>query len=154
MLNIFIVIAFIATVLFFLLDLDSPDLNKRDKEFKPKDNAPDSDSSLHPESQPTIEWDSYEGNMFMSRAEKQEYMVSEDWVNLKAMRMFLAEHKCEVEGCECTTNLHLHHVDYIMLGTGSRELPYVRIVCGFHHQLVHDKLGYDRTTKFPLECLK
>jgi len=101
-----------------------------------------------------IEWELANANMFMSRVEKQKYMLTEDWANLKEMCMLLADHQCEVEGCECTTNLHLHHVDYIMLGTGSKELPYVRIVCGFHHQLIHDKLGYDRTTKFPLECLK
>lgn len=101
-----------------------------------------------------IEWELANGNMLMSRAEKQEYMFSDDWANLKAMRMFLAEYKCEVEGCECNTNLHLHHVDYIMLGAGSKELPYVRIVCGFHHQLIHEKLGYARPTKYPLECLK
>ena len=93
----------------------------------------------------------YDGNMFMSAEDKQAYMHSNKWKNLKKYRMIIANNKCEVLGCNETDNLQLHHITYENLG--DEDINDVRIVCGDHHQQIHDKLGYDRTTEYPITII-
>jgi len=96
-----------------------------------------------PELQPNL--------MFISADSKADYMRTVEWQNLKQQRLVIANYQCEVEGCTESQGLHLHHVDYIRLT--QEFIEDLRLVCPYHHNLVHDKLGYDRTTKYPLECL-
>ena len=43
-----------------------------------------------------------------------------------------AGYRCEVPGCACRTNLHVHHVQRRSQG-GSDELPNLAVVCAAHH---------------------
>lgn len=91
--------------------------------------------------------------MFISRQKKQEYMRTIKWKNLKIQRMKIAQHKCEC--CGSTDNLHLHHVTYIRLT--QEHIEDLLILCGGPngcHQKIHNKLGYDRTTEYPLSEIK
>ena len=43
-----------------------------------------------------------------------------------------AGYRCEVPGCVCRTNLHVHHIQRRSQG-GSDELPNLAVVCAAHH---------------------
>jgi len=100
-------------------------------------------------------------NQFCTRAEKQEHMRSEYWLDLKAERMVIANGTCEVDGCDRQHNLHLHHTHYLTLLVES--VDDVVLVCGDfyvdgtlvkgHHQQVHDKTGYSRVNTHDLSVL-
>ena len=88
---------------------------------------------------------------FMSKQDKQEYMKSKEWKQLKAFRMMIAKRTCECEGCNNKTNLHLHHITYIRLGHES--IADLCILSNIHHQQVHHKVGYGRELEYPLKVL-
>lgn len=87
---------------------------------------------------------------FMSALEKRIYLQSAEWKALKQQRLALANNACE--HCGCKSNLHLHHVTYKRLG--AEELSDLRIVCFSCHNKIHEKLGKDRLTDYPLSILK
>lgn len=90
-------------------------------------------------------------DQFMSPEQKAEHLLSDFWYDLRSQRMVIANHQCEVPGCNSKHRLNCHHTHYLTLGNETVED--VRIVCRSCHQQIHDKLGYNRVTKYPLNCL-
>jgi len=97
----------------------------------------------------------YLSNMYMSKGEKQDHLRSEYWKHLRVERLLKAGgYICEACGTE-TVKLDLHHVIYDHLGC--EPVEDVRLLCrGSNgcHQRIHDLLGYDRATKYPIEVLQ
>ena len=87
---------------------------------------------------------------YISAEEKRAYMQSEKWGILKYLRMLIAQDKCEC--CGATEHLQLHHETYIRLT--EEEIDDLKILCADCHQKLHDKLGYDRLTYYPITALK
>lgn len=85
-------------------------------------------------------------NQFCTAAEKAQHLKSAYWHTLKQKRLALANHKCE--SCNKQTYLYLHHVDYSNLL--AENLNDVRAICFECHQDIHNRLGYDRTTLYPI----
>ena len=88
--------------------------------------------------------------IFISKREKQSYMQSIEWKELKEYRLILADNKCEV--CGSGEQLALHHLHY---RTWREEcyLMDVVILCGGPngcHQNIHNKYGYDYNTEYPI----
>ena len=95
-------------------------------------------------------WKTYTGTlMYMPADLKADYMRSVEWAELKELRMQIANHTCEVEGCTETEHLHLHHVDYARLT--QEDIEDVRLLCPVHHNKKHKELGKDRATKYPID---
>ena len=88
-------------------------------------------------------------NQFCTAQEKSEHMQSQYWFNLKQYRLALANYVCE--SCGTSGPLELHHVDYSNLL--AENINDVRVICRQCHQTVHNRLGYDRTTLFPIKDL-
>lgn len=93
----------------------------------------------------------HRNDIFMSAKDKAHYLMSNKWKQLKQQRMDIAQHKCEVVGCNHTTNLVLHHETYIRLS--NEGINDVKIICKQHHQQIHDLLGYDRLTEYPISII-
>lgn len=109
---------------------------------KPRVFVPYTDST--PEIQPQKQL------MFISSAEKLAYMKTEQWKQLKSIRLEIAQNKCE--HCGSIHKLHLHHVNYERL---TQELVEdVAVLCNECHNKVHSILGYDRTTLYPISTIK
>jgi len=118
----------------------------------PKVNKPI--SSKHKDSTAEL-WDlqPIKSTMFISAEVKQTYLNSSEWWKLRDKRMILAQYKCEC--CGSTWMLSCHHVTYIRLTR--EELNDVVILCGGSdgcHQKIHDILGYDRATEYPISTIK
>jgi len=89
-------------------------------------------------------------NPFMSATEKSEYLQSPKWKELKQAKLDQVGHKCEF--CGAISHLHLHHITYDKLG--DEDLSDLAILCDKHHKQIHDKLGKDRLTTYPLSALE
>ena len=89
-------------------------------------------------------------NQFCSAEEKAAHLKTEYWTNLKQKRLIFAQYKCEA--CGCSEFLYLHHVSYLNLL--AEHFNDVVVVCYSCHQEIHDKLGYDRQTLYPISILK
>ena len=91
--------------------------------------------------------------MFISAEAKAAYLQSPEWHILKNQRLIIANYKCEC--CGATTQLECHHITYERL---TREhIEDLVILCGGSngcHQKIHNLLGYDRTTKYPISTIK
>jgi len=87
--------------------------------------------------------------MFLSAEVKATHLKSMDWTALKFKRLVMASYKCEVPGCKQKYHLQLHHVTYARLT--QENIEDLRIVCKYHHTLLHKQLGLDRTTYYGLE---
>ena len=111
-------------------------------EPKPKPFVPYSDST--PEVEPIKQL------MFISAKDKLEYMQSDKWRTLKFSRLMIAQYKCE--SCGSFHNLNLHHITYERLT--QEALEDVAILCGGCHTKLHNILGYDRTTLYPISIIK
>lgn len=88
--------------------------------------------------------------MFISNADKLEYMQSEQWKQLKLERLKIAQNKCE--SCDSTHNLHLHHITYERLT--QEHIEDLAVVCEQCHTYIHSVLGYNRTTLYPISIIK
>ena len=67
--------------------------------------------------------------------------------------MKLIKNKCEIEGCEETDNLHLHHIiERTEINTTNHEFN-LSILCPNHHNYVHSGrlkiIGVYPSTKLP-----
>ena len=109
---------------------------------KPEPFVPYSDST--PEVEPIKQL------MFISAKDKLEYMQSEKWRTLKFSRLMIAQYKCE--SCGSFHNLNLHHITYERLT--QEVLEDVAILCEVCHTKLHNFLGYDRTTLYPISAIK
>ena len=85
--------------------------------------------------------------MFISAAEKAKYMKSIKWHSLKQQRLAIANYQCE--SCSSAKQLELHHVTYQRLTV--ENLEDIRIQCNSCHNKVHNELGYDRQTYYPIK---
>lgn len=93
-------------------------------------------------------WKLYTGKLALIPAElKKAYLDSVEWKTLKELRLEIAGHKCEK--CGSKHWLHLHHVSYIRLTQES--IDDVCILCSKCHKKIHDKLGKDRNTEYPID---
>ena len=91
--------------------------------------------------------------MFISAESKLAYLQSPEWYNLKSQRLIIAQHKCE--SCGSTNQLQCHHITYERLTV--EHIDDLAILCGGSngcHQRIHDLLGYDRTTEYPISTIK
>ena len=90
-------------------------------------------------------------DVYMSREDKQAHLQSEFWKSLKKERTKIAgEYTCEACNKQ-TTQLDLHHITYEHLGFES--IDDVRLLCRDCHSRLHQTLGYDRQTEYPIELL-
>ena len=91
----------------------------------------------------------------MMRAKHQDLICTalEKVVVGKTKRLIIAQYKCE--SCGSNVQLQCHHITYERL---TRErIDDLVILCGGSngcHQRIHDILGYDRTTEYPISVLK
>ena len=91
--------------------------------------------------------------MFISAKAKQAYLDSPEWRALKTKRLVIAQNKCEC--CGSIYLLQCHHTTYERLTC--EHIEDVRILCGGSdgcHQKIHDILGYDRTTNYPISIIE
>lgn len=99
------------------------------------------------------DWNTNKRYIFISAEEKQVYLHSSHWYNLRALALLRAGSKCE--HCGSTDSLQCHHTSYEWLSEGGEnELADLAILCSSCHQRIHDLLGYDRTTLYPINILK
>jgi hypothetical protein len=87
------------------------------------------------------------GNQYMSAKEKREYLKSSKWKTLQDLMYILHDSKCEC--CGNPESLEVHHNTYERLG--SEDLSDLNLVCRDCHQHIHGRLGYDRTTQYPIK---
>ena len=147
----YIITIFIIVVLYHFVEYTNRPKRTK-KQYHKESSEPIFDSTLYPDL-PTEPIEEFRiGNQFMSAQDKAIYLKSAHWYKLRKQRMTIANHTCEVPGCGSKHNLSCHHITYLDLG--AEDLSDIRIVCQDHHQQIHDKLGYDRTTLYPLSCLK
>lgn len=92
----------------------------------------------------------YKKLMYISAKDKAEYLRSEEWSDLKLLRLKIAQNKCEC--CGLTNSLQLHHITYERLT--KERIEDLAILCSFCHTKIHSILGYDRTTKYPILTIK
>lgn len=91
--------------------------------------------------------------MFISAEAKLNYLQSPEWYKIRNERMQLANFKCEC--CGSTESLQCHHITYERLTC--EHIDDLVILCGGSngcHQRIHDLLGYDRATEYPISILK
>jgi len=91
--------------------------------------------------------------MFISAEAKLAYLQSKEWFIVKNQRLLIANYKCEY--CGSTNQLQCHHVTYERLTM--EHIEDIVILCGgLHgcHQRIHNLLGYNRTTEYPISVLK
>ncbi len=86
-------------------------------------------------------------NQFMSAQDKQAYMRTVNWFVLRTQVFERDEYSCQ--SCGSKHNLQCHHVDYTYLG--SEPLHHLVTLCRTCHTALHIKLGYDRTTLYPIK---
>lgn len=85
-------------------------------------------------------------NQFMSPEEKYAYLQSPMWQAKREIVLKRDKHQCVVCGTDST--LEIHHITYANLG--NERIDQLVTLCRKHHQEVHDKYGYDRTTEYPI----
>ena len=130
-----VLIFFFPAIIFFLIFLSV--LWQFKEAFDRKDNFLKGDEPLT-------------ANPFMSAEEKQAYMKSDKWHMLKQARLAKADYECEA--CGSTHRLELHHETYERLG--DEYLSDLKVVCHSCHTKIHEILGYDRLTEYPISVLK
>ena len=84
---------------------------------------------------------------FMSAENKLAYLQSPKWYSIRIAIIAADDFKCQV--CGSKHNLEVHHITYANLGNEKPEQ--LGTVCRACHQAIHDKLGYDRTTLYPIK---
>lgn len=86
---------------------------------------------------------------FMSAEDKSAYLQSPKWQALR--QQVIARDKCCVVTGR-TSNLDVHHITYKRLG--NELLEDLVLIHRDVHNAIHQKLGYDRTTYFPISAYK
>lgn len=107
--------------------------------IKPKYDLPSARTSYKPTST----------GQFMSAEAKSAYLQSPQWKSLVS-KVKQRDGKCVVTGR--TDNLEVHHIHYRNLGNES--LSDLVLLNRDVHQAIHDKLGYDRTTEYPISAYR
>jgi hypothetical protein len=91
----------------------------------------------------------WRADQFMSGEAKTAYLQSIQWAMKRSAVLIRDNFQCQA--CGSKYNLEVHHISYINLGNESLED--LITLCNFHHQAIHDILGYDRTTTFDISIL-
>ena len=79
-------------------------------------------------------------------SEKQEYLKSIHWKQLRRIVLMRDNNTCKQ--CGCTKSLNVHHITYKRLGDES--IDDLVTVCRNCHQAIHDHHGYEYKGHFPL----
>lgn len=79
---------------------------------------------------------------------KKEYMASTEWKKLRMRIMIRDGFTCQVCGSNGT---EVHHITYDRLGKERTED--LVLLCREHHQEIHNILGYEYTTSYPISVL-
>jgi len=90
------------------------------------------------------------GDQFMSREDKQAYLLSTKWQLLR--REVLARDNYQCQSCHSTYDLSVHHLHYESLGNESPD--HLVTLCQPCHSKLHELLGYDRKSHFEISRLK
>jgi hypothetical protein len=85
-------------------------------------------------------------DIFMSAEDKQTYMLSTKWQELRALVFIRDKHTCQ--SCGSKSSLNCHHITYDRLG--AEDLSDLITLCATCHTTLHKRLGYDRTTLYPI----
>lgn len=85
-------------------------------------------------------------NQFMSAQDKQAYLQSSIWATKRELVFSRDNYQCK--SCGSIVNLECHHIDYTYLG--DEPLEHLVTLCRNCHQSVHNLLGYDRKTLYPI----
>lgn len=88
---------------------------------------------------------------FMSAAAKKAYLNSDEWQTKRLARFHIDNHQCL--NCSSTANLECHHTTYKRLGKENVRTD-LATLCNNCHSRLHEKLGYDRSTEYPISPLK
>ena len=88
-------------------------------------------------------------NQFMSHEHKKLYLKSPEWKSVRRLVLSRDNHCCKA--CTSTSSLNIHHITYKRLG--DERLSDVVCLCNNCHTKLHDILGYDRETEYPIEVL-
>lgn len=85
-------------------------------------------------------------NQFMSAEEKQKYLQSAEWYELRTLVFARDNHTCQ--SCGSNESLNCHHILYDRLG--KEDISDLTTLCTNCHTALHKRLGYDRTTLYPI----
>ncbi len=123
-------------------------ITKPQSHFKPKPQAfrikhTDMHDSSFSHLTPIKEW---RANIFMSAEDKQTYMLSTEWQELRTLVFIRDKHTCQ--SCGSKSSLNCHHIDYSLLGM--ETLDQLTTLCTTCHTALHKRLGYDRTTIYEI----
>ena len=129
---------------FFVSKIES--ITKPKSPFKPKPQAfrtkhTDVHDSPFSNLTPIKEW---RADIFMSAEDKQQYMLSAEWYELRTLVFIRDDHTCQ--SCGSKTSLNCHHIMYDRLG--AENLEDLITLCKSCHQYQHDTYGYLRQTRF------
>lgn len=122
------------------------DASTPSKPLKPRIPYTDSVSDPFLNIAPTTEW---RASQFMSPEEKQLYMQSNKWHNIRSIVLSRDNYACKV--CSSVDSLEIHHMSYEHLG--DEQLSDLVTLCRKCHFTLHEQLGYDRETFFDFSIL-
>ena len=131
---------------FFVSKIES--ITKPNSNFKPKPQAfrtkhTDMHDSPFSHLTPVKKW---RADIFMSAEDKQQYMLSKEWQELRTLVFIRDNHTCQ--SCGSQSSLNCHHITYEDLGEES--LDQLTTLCTTCHTELHNSLGYDRTTLYQI----
>ena len=131
---------------FFVSKIES--ITKPNSHFKPKPQAfrtkhTDISDSLFSNLTPIKKW---RADIFMSAEDKQTYMLSIEWQELRILVFTRDNYTCQ--SCGTKSSLNCHHITYENLGMES--IDQLTTLCTTCHTALHKRLGYDRTTLYPI----
>jgi hypothetical protein len=131
---------------FFVSKIES--ITKPNSHFKPKPHAfrtkhTDIQDSTFSNITPIRKW---RADIFMSAEDKQTYMLSIEWQELRILVFTRDNYTCQ--SCGTKSALNCHHITYEDLGM--ETLDQLTTLCTTCHTTLHNRLGYDRTTLYPI----
>ena len=89
----------------------------------------------------------WRADQFMSAEEKQQYLQSAEWYELRTLVFARDNYTCQ--SCGSKQSLNCHHIVYDRLG--NENLEDLTTLCENCHTLLHKKLGCSRTTIFTID---
>ena len=131
---------------FFVSKIES--ITKPNSNFKPRPQAfrtkhTDMHDSPFSHLTPVKKW---RADIFMSAEDKQQYMLSKEWQELRTLVFRRDKHICQ--SCGSKSSLNCHHITYDRLG--AEELADLTTLCTTCHTALHKRLGYNRTMLYPI----
>ena len=84
--------------------------------------------------------------MYISKGAKKAYLSSPEWKAKRKLVLKRDNYTCQ--GCGSIGALECHHIRYDNLT--QEPLEDLVMLCRKCHGAIHDKLGYDRSSSFPV----